>query len=454
MVGGKWWTGGDGTSGGRGTVRTKPLDWKNPKLVKFTKSLSPAILRIGGSEADHLYYTLEDAPIPSLPGHFDTQLLTTQLNDLFAFLKTTKTELFFTLNAGPGFRNKEGELQTENFDKLFTLFNEKVGDIPFTFELGNEINAFWLNFGWKYQPTSKQYARDYVQTRKKLQEISDDVKLAGPAHAFWPILGEPLSTLTSKLKKVIKNVGDMDIVSWHYYPVQSTRCPVSVRKAKPGRLIEVKILNEVSKWAKKIKNWRDKYSPDSEIWLGETGGAQCGGQPGVTDRFEDIFWWLDQLGQLALLDHQVIIRQSLVGGDYALIDRKTLIPRPSYYASLLWKQYMGTKVAKVTSGNKKIRTYAHCADDKGVSLLVLNLDNRQHILDLPKKLKNYTRRDTLTSKSLDSKKVILNGVVLNQYSDFESAISVTNKMTDLYLPSRSITFMKFENSRSIVCDTR
>jgi heparanase 1 len=451
MVGGKWWSGGDGTSGGRGTVRTKPLDWKNPELIKLTKALSPAILRIGGSEADHLYYTLEREPIRNLPDHFDTQLLITQMSDLFTFLKLTETELFFTLNAGPGFRNKKGEIQTEKFEKLFSFFNEKAADIPLTLELGNEINAFWLNFGWKHQPSSKQFADDYVQTRKKVQESLSHVKLAGPAHAFWPILGEPLSALTSKLRKVVKHIGDMDVITWHYYPVQSSRCAAAVRKAKPGRLVKVKNLDEVSKWAKKVKSWRDKYSPDSEIWLGETGGAQCGGQAGMTDRFEGVFWWIDQLGQLALLDHQVMIRQSLVGGDYALLERNTFAPRPGYYASLLWKQYMGSKVLSVTSNNKSIRTYAHCNPGKGVSLLVINLDKDSQSINLPKGMKTYSKRDTLTADSLDSKTVKLNGVTLNHPSDFELGQSVTKNVIDLVLPARSITFMKFENFQSKTC---
>lgn len=451
MVGGKWWSGGDGTSGGRGTVRTKPLDWKNPELIKLTKALSPAILRIGGSEADHLYYTLEREPIRNLPDHFDTQLLTTQLNDLFTFLKVTETELFFTLNAGPGFRNKKGEIQTEKFEKLFSFFNEKATEVPLTLELGNEINAFWLNFGWNHQPTSKQFADDYVQTRKKVHDNLNDVKLAGPAHAFWPILGEPLSALTSKLRRVVKHVGDMDVITWHYYPVQSSRCTVAIRKAKPGRLVKAKNLDEVSKWARKIKSWRDKYSPESELWLGETGGAQCGGQAGMTDRFEGVFWWMDQLGQLAILDHKVMIRQSLIGGDYALIDRKTFAPRPGYYASLLWKQYMGTKVLKVTSDNENIRSYAHCNPGKGVSLLVINLDKEKQTLSLPDGMKAYSKRDTLTADSLDSKTVRLNGVTLRHTSEIEVAQSMTKNIIDLVVPAYSITFMKYENFKSKTC---
>jgi hypothetical protein len=73
----------------------------------------------------------------------------------------------------------------------------------------------------------------------------------------------------------------------------------------------------------------------------------------------------------------VVIRQTLLGSDYGLIDGRTLEPRPDYYNSLLWQKLMGQTVldARVASNaDPYLRVYAHCSPRRGagVTLLVLN----------------------------------------------------------------------------------
>src|SRR5919201_613535 len=99
-----------------------------------------------------------------------------------------------------------------------------------------------------------------------------------------------------------------------------------------------------SRWAQLVERARTQYSPGAEVWLGESGNAQCGGEPGVSDALAGTLWWVDQLGALARRGQRVVFRQTLVGSDYGLLDDQTLDPRPDYWASILWKRVMGTKV--------------------------------------------------------------------------------------------------------------
>jgi heparanase 1 len=59
----------------------------------------------------------------------------------------------------------------------------------------------------------------------------------------------------------------------------------------------------------------------------------------------------------------------------------TLEPRPDYWASVLFKRLMGTRVLNVVGTNspETLRMYAHCGVDGEVSVLLIHLDRSQPI---------------------------------------------------------------------------
>jgi heparanase 1 len=140
--------------------------------------------------------------------------------------------------------------------------------------------------------------------------------------------------------------------------------------------LESATLDEIDLWASEVQLAALVDAPDAEVWLGETGHAQCGGQPGVSDVFAASFWWLDQLGRLAQHGQQVVVRQTLSGSDYGLLDDVTLDPRPDYWASVLFKRLMGSRVLNLTGSEtpNTLRMYAHCGEDQGVTVLLIHLD--------------------------------------------------------------------------------
>lgn len=111
-------------------------------------------------------------------------------------------------------------------------------------------------------------------------------------------------------------------------------------------------------------------------WVGEAGGAYNSGHHLVTDAFVFSFWYLDQLGMSSKYDTKSYCRQTLVGGNYGLLNTSTFEPNPDYYSALLWHRLMGTKVLSTAfNGTNKIRGYAHCAkNSEGITLLLINLD--------------------------------------------------------------------------------
>src|SRR5262249_58171455 len=88
-----------------------------------------------------------------------------------------------------------------------------------------------------------------------------------------------------------------------------------------------------------------------------------------------------ELGTMARLGVPVVVRQDLSGSNYGLIDDATLEPNPDYWASLLWRRLMGTRVlAASTDATMPVRVYAHCArGGGGVTLLALNLSAKESV---------------------------------------------------------------------------
>ena len=157
------------------------------------------------------------------------------------------------------------------------------------------------------------------------------------------------------------------------------------------------------------------HSPSAEVWLGETGHAQCGGEPGVSDRYITGFWWLDELGQMAARGQQITMRQALIGGSYTLLRPDGLVPTPDFFNSVLWQRLMGDTVLQTTSSDPMLRAYAHCTRGQAgaVTLLLLNLDPARAATIEADAHIDYV----LTAPDLLSETTSLNGTLLEVASD-------------------------------------
>jgi len=262
----------------------------------------------------------------------------------------------------------------------------------------------------------RQYARDLTTLRSLIERHSPGSRLAGQGSAFWPVLGEPLGYFFGCTEGMLKEAGSLlDVVTWHYYPQQSRRCPFGSRRAHPARLLDPRHLDEAGFWAQKVNHLRDQYAPNRPVWLGETGNAQCGGAPGLSETFLAGLWWLDELGLMARMGQQGVVRQSLTGMNYGLLDEATLAPRPDYWNALLWRRLMGSAVYPVkVRGAENIRIYAHeSARDTGTTVLALNLSRTQRArLRLPQFAQRAAEVYLATAPDVLGGTVLLNGTAL------------------------------------------
>jgi heparanase 1 len=409
VLGGAFWSKGGGASSIAGDREAPPLDLAAPAFLERARALAPAYLRIGGTAADTVDYQLQgEAPLPKGD---KLKLTKERWGQIADFSRALGFPLLFTLNAGPATRDAKGAWTSGNASTLVAeAARDPQGDPVAAWELGNEINAYPLMHGLTRGVSGEQLAADTRAARSFLDGAGSQARLAAPASAFWPVLGE----IHGVMEDALRHGGShLQIVTWHYYPQQSRRCPAAVRRAGPEVLLDPGHLDEFARWAKVVRTARDAFAPRAELWLGETGNAQCGGEPGVSDAFAGSLWWIDELGLAARTGHRVVVRQSLVGSDYGLLDPETLEPRPDYWASLLWKRAMGTRVLRAEAhGSAQVRAYAHCAASGpagSTALAVVNLDGDAPAeVIVPWPLAGAAA-SVVTAPSLDSRAISING---------------------------------------------
>jgi len=362
------------------------FDFGDANLVKWAKALAPGYLRISGTKADEVVWG-------------ETHDLA-RWKEIAEFADKVGLGLWVGLSAGRVERDEQGKWEGGGVRRLLEyLAAEGIG--VEVFELGNEVNAYWLK-GLGQVVRGRQLGRDCVAAKKLVNKFFDKAKLVGPASAFWPKWGEGWSVL----KGFLEVVGvELDGLSWHYYPTQSRRVPVASKRACVGEVLGGFELDEVKWWAGVVETWRERYVPGVPVWMSETGPAQGGGEPGWSDRFGSSLWWADELGVLASREYAGVVRQCLRGADYGLVGEDGL-PNPDYLVSLAWKQLMVGEVMEMETDWEEVRVY-RC--DKGGKMVwwVVNVGDEACELGLGR-----GRQRVVEGESLVGKRVRVNGKVV------------------------------------------
>ncbi|MFP4567291.1 MAG: hypothetical protein ACLFNX_12395 [Spirochaetaceae bacterium] len=418
LLGGPWWEGTRRTKHSFGDIPARPVDLRNDALRRYARMLSPAYLRLGGSEADRVFYAFGDRapggdrsaarapggdPGAARPPGYRCELTADRWDELCEFADATGLELMVTLNAGAGPRGRDGSWDPENARALVAHAVERAQPVS-VWELGNEVNGFVFVHGPASRVSARQYAADFAVFDAMIRELDPTGRTAGPASAYWPLLGETLPLMGRFVRHSRRAP---DVITWHYYPQQSSRGIFATRRADPFAILTPRRLDTAARWARRVGGHARHLARRAasggeaggvpEIWLGETGHALYGGERGVSDRFVAGLWWMDQLGLMARSGVRAVMRQSIVGGDYGLLHPRSLEPRPDYWGSLLWKALMGTDVyaVEVHRGacrrgrrhpgrrgrrhrGRNLRVYAHRARGRpeAISVLIINLDRR------------------------------------------------------------------------------
>ncbi|GAB4832772.1 hypothetical protein Ancab_006788 [Ancistrocladus abbreviatus] len=351
------------------------LDLGNNILLNAIKAFSPLKLRLGGTLQDKVVYESKDLRKPckqfinsssEMFGFTQGCLPMQRWDELNSFFEKSGAVIIFGLNALAG-RNIQpdgsvsGAWDPSNAESLIRYTVEK-GHTIHGWELGNELSGN----GVGTRVAADQYVSDLISLCNMVQEIYKNIEskplILGPGGFFdagW------FTKFVNKTPKIL------DVVTHHIYNLGP-----GVDEHLIEKILDPSYLNGEANTFSSLKSILQGTRTSAVAWVGEAGGAYNSGHNHVTNAFVFSFWYLDQLGMAASYDTKTYCRQTLVGGNYGLLNTTTFVPNPDYYSALLWHRLMGRKVLSTTfSGTRKIRAYAHCAkQSQGITLLLINLD--------------------------------------------------------------------------------
>ena len=133
---------------------------------------------------------------------------------------------------------------------------------------------------------------------------------------------------------------DVDYFAHHMYPLGAGDDPTLHSKLTDPRRLDGAIAERLRVASRIVSN---RTGGRVRLAVSETGGAYNSGQRGLTDAFASAFWWLDLLGSLGRYAHDFACRQTLVGGQYGLLDLGRRQPNPDFWATLLHRRLLSPK---------------------------------------------------------------------------------------------------------------
>ncbi|CBI27258.3 unnamed protein product, partial [Vitis vinifera] len=359
------------------------LDLQNIILVNAIKAFDNLRIRMGGSLQDQILYqigyAIHDCPqIKKVEGGlfgFSEGCLTMQKWDEVNKLINQTGALFtFGLNALIGKNKPEPPPKGDNITWTGDWDSQNARDlIEYTLSKGYKIDSYELGnelcgSGVSARLDAKQYAKDLVKLRQTVKDVYQKArpmpKIMGPAGFYdkeW-------------FDTFLEAAGPhaVDGLSHHTYNLGPGVDPTLINKVQ-----DPYFLSQIAQTYKDISDSIRLFGPWASAWIGEAGGAYNSGGKDVSHTFANGFWYLDQLGMSASFNHKVFCRQSLIGGNYGLLDTTSFIPNPDYYGALLWHRLMGKRVLSTSQNDSPyLRVYSHCAKQKpGISMLIINMSN-------------------------------------------------------------------------------
>jgi heparanase len=416
--------------------KIEPINLYEKRLQNLAVALGPSYVRVSGTWANAIYFQNNDEPkLATAPKGFKNILTRPQWKGVVDFCKAIDGKLVTSFPISDGMRNEKGEYQTTQVKSILDYTKQIGGEITAAEFFNEPSHASHGDAPKGYN--GDDFAKEFAVFKDFASKDNPNMKIIGPGSTGESILPSGLDLSIDKLLSPTPK-STFEVFTYHYYGTVSKRCGGG---HKPENALSAEWLSRTEKGLDFYEKARDKYVPNTPIWLTETAESACGGSPWAVT-FLDSFRYLEQLGRLAKKGVQVVMHNTLARSEYALLDHDTHKPRPNYWSALLWNKLMGTEVYEAANIEAGVDVFVHNLKGKknGKAVLVINTNDKPTSMLIGSSAKQYT----LTADVLLSKKVKLNGEELQLFNDELPNISGKNvKKGKLELPAHSIMFLTF-----------
>ena len=401
-----------------------PIDTTNPRLIKLAKELGPAWVRVSGTWANKTYYDFDGKYADgTVPEGFQNVLSKQQWLNLLDFVRAIGGKLLVSIANCPGIHAADEPMPFEQADLLFRTSKEYGVPISAA-EFTNEPNLIALS-GLPRGYTAADHARDHDLFGAWLKENYPECLFVGPCTVgdidmFGVGIEGAGGGMAAGFQMVTTEelLGDyrskMDVFSYHYYNGVSERGAAMGGHWPYAACLSDQYLGVAGNCARQYTARRDRFVPGGEMWVTESGDAGCGGNTWAST-YADVPRTLNELGDFCTVTNGVIFHNTLASSDYGYLKHGTFVPRPNYFAVLLWNTLMGS-----TAYDSKIpvqegaHVYCHSRKDgkDGCVYLVINNSwTETTSVELPKDAVRYTLagRDGIRSRimTLNGRELIL-----------------------------------------------
>ncbi len=369
-----------------------PIDTTNPRLIKLAKALGRCWVRVSGTWATRTYYDFEGT---GMPEGYNNHLRREQWISLLNFVKAVNGRLKISVANCDGLHSHDEPWNPSQAEKIFALSKEHGVPIE-AVEFVNEPNML-QSTGFPKGYTAADFRRDQDIFHRWVRENYPECIIVGPSDTdpnamgvdAWgkphPWAGEGAAD-TAGIAAALAycSTGDLmdgcteklDVFSYHYYNGVSERMAAMMPSAftpAEGAMSE-EYLGAAAHSARCFSSYRDRYAPGGEMWVTESGDAGAGGHTWASTYLE-VPRLLNELADFSTVTTGVIFHNTLASSDYGWLKHGSFLPRPSYFAVLLWKKLMGDTVYDAGEARREgAHVYAHSRADgkEGKCYLILN----------------------------------------------------------------------------------
>eukprot|EP01084_Bolivina_argentea_P028710 53327_1 len=439
--------------------KSRPLNFTSPTLQYMAKQLNPAILRVGGSSADKIYYFTDPKTglcTEKLPKGYMCFTLQ-NLKDLINFVQNVGCKLIFGLSIGyPSYPDSSTKSWNSTNTKYFLnyIVNNGYGPYFYGFTLGNELETH------AHTPASFQ-----IDAFKQLHPILTDTFAANNLN--MPLMAGPdsdcntLRASDSKFKYIQDFIQDgcelMDIFAYHSYINKNAT-----------ELVTLDGINEQYKESNRFQQAVEQFCPNGKqiVMSDEIAEHSHGGISGFNNRYEDTLWYLNAFGVLASLNEQSLVRQKLCStknppDSYVLltdIDGQNYMPLPDYWIAVLFNNLIGKNVLNTTTNYDYLKINAFCYAGNNGSVILAYVNLKNEIIDIVYNVASLGVNHMdyiLTAKDneLNSADIYLNGVNLQVNNDHELPELNGNlsNSSPIQIQPYSVGLIHFVDTKSAVC---